>query len=312
MALKGTLHPYTPRLSAFEHSPPQSSFPTPTDSSLNTLLWIGGLGDGLLTVNYPTAIAQCLPSNWRIVEVLLSSSYSGWATGSLKRDAEEIGEAVKYFRGVRKEGKVVGIGHSTGCQGWMEVLVGPRNSGEKEEVGEKGVKLDGVILQAGVSDREALILELEKEDYDATNILAKRWVEEGRQDDVLPKTKATGLFGASMTAYRWLSLASPEKNGDDDYFSTDLPDEVLKRTFGRIGEKTRMAFLWGERDQFVPEWVDKEGVLERWMEIVEDGGGKVDRGVSGVVKGASHNLNGDSEEVVQELVRRVVRFLDTL
>lgn len=47
MAHSGTAHKYSEKLIAFEHA---GSHSKNKDGEKNTLLWIGGLGDGLLTV----------------------------------------------------------------------------------------------------------------------------------------------------------------------------------------------------------------------------------------------------------------------
>lgn len=47
MAYSGTAHKYSKKHIAFEHSGAHSKSNT---EKPNTLLWIGGLGDGLLTV----------------------------------------------------------------------------------------------------------------------------------------------------------------------------------------------------------------------------------------------------------------------
>lgn len=47
MAYSGTAHKYTENLIAFEHA---GAHLENKDAQPNTLLWIGGLGDGLLTV----------------------------------------------------------------------------------------------------------------------------------------------------------------------------------------------------------------------------------------------------------------------
>jgi hypothetical protein len=52
--------------------------------------------------------------------------------------------------------------------------------------------------------------------------------------------------------------------------------------------------------------------LERWTRIIREGGGVVDSQNGGVVPGAHHNLNGDPEEVVADLVKRVVGFVEGL
>lgn len=305
MAHSGTLHRYAERLVAFEHASP-SSRETPTTSPTHTLLWVGGLTDGLLTVKYPSAIANSLPTNWRIAEVLISSSYEGFATGSLKRDAVELAQAIKYFQDLRSAsgGKIVVMGHSTGCQDIMELVVG---------TGKALVHIDGAILQSGVSDREAFTSlaarqGVKKELYGLVD-RARGLVEKGKGDEVLPKEGnfMAQLLGTSLTAYRTLSLLA--KGGDDDYFSSDLEDSKLDRTFGAFPNETVLLILFGELDQYVPAEIDKEGLIGRWAHVVRRHGGTIDEEHSGVVKGAHHNLNGDPEGVVQDLVQRVLGFL---
>ncbi|KAL1592766.1 hypothetical protein SLS60_011182 [Paraconiothyrium brasiliense] len=304
MAHLGTLHLYTKKLPAFEHIPSNSP-----SRPQNTLLWIGGLSDGLLTVKYPTSISQALPKDWSLAEVLLSSAYDGWGTGSLARDAEEVGKCVAYFKSLRPSGKVVLMGHSTGCQDVMEYLVGAGNE-ERE-------RIDGAVLQAGLSDREgweAIVADdpALKESLEETIDLATKWVEAGDGDAILPKkgNKVLEMFESPCTAYRAYSLLV--KGGDDDYFSTDLEDETLEGTFGKIPSRTKVMFLWGSKDPYIPEAVDQESTLKRWAKIVKGGGGSVDEVNGGVIKGATHNLNDDPEDVVQELVGRVVRFVGGL
>ncbi|KAF2799341.1 DUF1749-domain-containing protein [Melanomma pulvis-pyrius CBS 109.77] len=307
MAHPGTLHRYNHPLVAFEHSPPQSSTTSPSTSPTHTLLWLGGLSDGLLTVQYPAAIARSLPPSWRLAEVLISSSYEGWATGSLKRDAQELAACVKYFQSLRGKagGKIVAMGHSTGCQDIMELCVG---------TGKGEVALDGAILQGGVSDREAFADMAAKQglkaEFDAVVQKARELVDEGRGGEIMRKAgNAMGdMLDSPMTAYRTLSLLS--KGGDDDYFSSDLEDAALQASFGAFPKETPLAFLLGELDPYVPAEVGKEELLGRWTRFVRSGGGVVDDVHGGVVKGAHHNLDGDPEEVVQELVRRVLGFLE--
>ncbi|KAH7385891.1 hypothetical protein BKA66DRAFT_63378 [Pyrenochaeta sp. MPI-SDFR-AT-0127] len=303
MAHTGTAHKYSKRLIAFEHSPSNTS--TPNDAP-HTLLWIGGLTDGLLTVPYPTSIAASLPSSWVLAEVLLSSSYKGWGTGSLMRDARELGECVKYFKKLRPGKRVVLMGHSTGCQDIMEYVVG------------KGAhtrpSLDGAILQGGVSDREAwadmLKGETEKEAYDAIVKKAKEMIDQGKDKEVMEPHMVSKELGGPMTAYRTYSLLA--SGGDDDYFSSDLSDEVFAKTFGKFPKSTPVCFLLGSEDPYVPKSIDKAALLQRWTKIIREGGGVVDDEDGGVVPGAHHNLDGDPEEVVQDLVKRVCGFVKGL
>lgn len=57
------------------------------------------------------------------------------------------------------------------------------------------------------------------------------------------------LLDSVMTAYRLKSLLS--KNGDDDYFSVDLPDEERKERFSGICVPTFV--LWNGDDEYVPD-----------------------------------------------------------
>lgn len=305
MANPGVLHRYNNRLVAFEHTAsPSNSSSEPT----NIILWIGGLGDGLLTVRYPRVIAASLRPEWTLAEVLLSSAYKGWGTSSLKRDARELGECVKYFKENRPGKKVMLMGHSTGCQDIMEYLVGEGSSARE------GV--DGIILQGGVSDREGWVDMVEKngwhDAFNETVTLAEKMVNDGNEREFLPREGSivSKEFGAPVTAYRTHSLLS--KGGDDDYFSSDLEDEVLKKTFGKIPSSTPVMFLLGSLDPYIPAQVSKEGLLTRWTEFVRGGGGIVDDTNGGIILGAHHNLNDDPESVVQDLSQRVNRFLKNL
>jgi pimeloyl-ACP methyl ester carboxylesterase len=305
MAHSGTLHKYNKKLVAFEHTSSKAS--NPSDPS-NTLIWIGGLGDGLLTVEYPTSIASSLPQDWTLAEVLLRSSYNGWATGRLSRDARELGECVKYFKDLRPGAKVVLMGHSTGCQDIMEYLVGPDAKNQPS--------VDGAILQGGVSDREAwddmLKTDEEKEQLRQIVETAKKMIDEGDEKGILP-TKGNMVaeaLGAPVTAYRTYSLLA--KAGDDDYFSSDLGDEVFEKTFGKVPKETSICFMLGSEDPYIPKSIDRKALLERWTNIIREGGGVADDKNGGVVDGAHHNLNGDPEEVVQDLVKRVCGFVEGL
>ncbi|CAO2651995.1 Nn.00g002780.m01.CDS01 [Neocucurbitaria sp. VM-36] len=300
MAHAGTAHRYSKRLIAFEHSP---SGAVSSNETPNTLLYIGGLTDGLLTVPYPTAIAASLPPSWVLAEVLLSSSYKGWGVCSLARDARELGECVQYFKTLRPGKKVVLLGHSTGCQDIMEYVVGKDS--------DKRPGIDGAILQGGVSDREAwadMLNEGEEKDvYDAIVKKAKDMIDQGKEKEVMETHMVSKELGAPMTAYRTYSLLAP--GGDDDYFSTDLSDDHFAKTFGAIPKSTPVCFLLGSDDPFVPASVDKDALLQRWTRIIREGGGVVDDEDGGVIPGGHHAFDTDPEEVVQDLVKRVCGFV---
>jgi Protein of unknown function (DUF1749) len=153
---------------------------------------------------------------------------------------------------------------------------------------------------------------MDSELYKSSCIAAQKMVDEGNGEEILPKKEMGDVFPAPCTAKRWLSLASPNHDGDDDYFSSDLSDEQLAKTFGELPRGSPLCILMSEKDEYVPKTVDKNGLIERWVAIVKRGEGIVDEVHSGVVQGASHNLGKDKEEIVEGLVRMVLGFLEGL
>jgi pimeloyl-ACP methyl ester carboxylesterase len=294
----GRLHRFSKRLVAFEHAKESSSPPH------NFLLWVGGLGDGLLTVSYPTILSQNLPSGWALAQVLLLSSYDGWGTRSLQKDVKELAQCVEYFRKLNPSGKIAIMGHSTGCQDVMEYVVGQGR--------EARPSIDGAILQAPVSDREVLVQSMPKESRESFTNMAREWTNSGRGDDVLPvSVVGKDFMRTATTAYRFLSLLSPNMDGDDDYFSSDLPEEKLRSTFGAF-KGTPLLVLFSGDDEYMPGSIDKKGLVAKWSKIVSEGGGIVDEEYGGIVEKAHHNLNDDGDEVVQDLVQRVYGFLERI
>lgn len=271
----------------------------------NVILWVGGLGDSMLTIDYPISLSHNLPDNWTLWEIGLSSSGLGWGTGSLQRDAQEIAKWVSHARySIAMGQKIVLMGHSTGCQDAMEYVTGKGH--------EQRPPIDGVILQAPVSDREALMMEdgIERNSIIA---MARAYIKEGRGDDVLPRKFGEAVFGMTpISAYRWLSLLSPDKDGDDDYFSSDLPVSKLRTTFGAFPKTTPLQILCSGIDEYVPASVNIQSLISFWTRIVKEGGGIVDEQNSGIIPKASHNLQGDDAKVLMELCTLVSRFVKNI
>jgi len=297
----GILHQYNnTKLTAFEHTPKPSS-----ESAKNIIIFIGGLFDGFMTVKYASKISDSLDPKWTLAEVLLSSSYAGWGTSSLVQDAKELHECVSYFKGIGKE-KVVLMGHSTGCQDTMEYLTGPGH-----EARLKNNKINGAIIQAPVSDREAFAVAYTPIDkYNKSITTAQELVSHGKGDEILPKFLWPEFLPAPITASRWLSLTTLD--GADDYFSSDLKDEQLRKTFGNLPKETKLCILFSGSDEYVPETIDKKAVMERWIGFVKESGASIDESHSGILDGAAHNLNTSDAAVVDGLVKRVIGFLSGL
>ncbi|KAJ5683287.1 Fusarinine C esterase sidJ [Penicillium macrosclerotiorum] len=325
----GILHQYASRLVAFEYtSPAQASKP-------NSLIFVGGLTDGFNTVPYVSTLATALQdSDWSLFSILLTSSYNGFGTSSLDQDVEEIGQCVQFIRDLKSDhlsGKIVVMGHSTGSQDVLHYLYAP-NPVPKTEI-DLGLQyltrpaIDGAIMQAPVSDREATLLKLKTANepnevrgaYDQLVDAAKRqpWTPDGH-DSLLPldMTARLGLpGGAPISARRFLSLVSPDSPAipsQDDLFSSDLNEMRLQETFGVIGTRgllnSKLCALYSGSDEYCPPWVDKQHLMQRWKQATEAGGTPWDEN-SGVISGASHNAKDVGQK---DLVDRVLRYLKSV
>lgn len=200
------------------------------------------------------------------------------------------------------------MGHSTGSQDVMHYLVSPETEKEKEQGGRP--KIDGGILQSCVSDREGFVMTMPPGAYAKACAVASKMVEDGHGEDILPHDATDDYMGGVISARRWLSLASPgpKHAGQDDYFSSDLSDERLRATFGRMSlSGARISLLYGSEDQYVPAYVDKHALVPKWEGFIRESGGVVDEG-SGILNGANHTLLDVRDEVMNDLVGRVVGF----
>jgi alpha-beta hydrolase superfamily lysophospholipase len=93
--------------------------------------------------------------------------------------------------------------------------------------------------------------------------------------------------------------------GDDDFFSSDLGEEEVKRIWG--GLKRPVLILPSEEDEWVPKGVDVEGLLRTWMTACGEG---IASEEIGVIPGANHRV--DEEEGQKWMAERVIRFLKWL
>ncbi|CAG8005000.1 unnamed protein product, partial [Penicillium nalgiovense] len=156
----GVLHHCTETLVAFEYT--RSHVPKP-----HTLVFVGGLGDSLGSVDYLSDVVRALdPSQWSVFSLILSCAGGGWGMGRLGKDIDELSQCVSYIRKYKEPqfgaGKVVIMGHSTGSQDVMHYINCP-NPRMAHPVFDRHWKplvrepVDGAILQAPVSDREGIL-----------------------------------------------------------------------------------------------------------------------------------------------------------
>jgi alpha-beta hydrolase superfamily lysophospholipase len=242
---------------------------------------------------------------------------------------EEISTAIQYIRDSVTQSPntpVVIMGHSTGCQDVMHYLCSPTSS--KETAGPSGAAgagarswISGAVMQAPVSDREAILHSVNTEQktktaYDASMAIADQTPRDKYSTTILPTDVSKHIVGpAPINITRFLSLASPASPAHpsmDDYFSSDLSDHHLGRTFGRIGAATHfqsdrkhVLVLESGSDEAVPASIDKELLLSRWRKATEAGSDSATLSPDSlVVPHAKHDISGTS------LDARTARLVD--
>eukprot|EP01134_Creolimax_fragrantissima_P007850 CFRG7850T1 len=279
MEITGNLFTYGDRgLVAFE-SPA-------TDNDVNRLgymVFLGGLGDGLLAVEYvPDLIDTVGPLGWSVVQPILSSSYTAYGHLSIANDVRDIDDLLTTLFDRHKcqcgsAPKFILLGHSTGCQDIISFLRSGRNTSH----------ISKAILQAPVSDRE-YISTLENASRCLT--IAKSMVAEGKALEFMPRDS----WDIPITAERYASLAG--RMTPDDMFSSDLTDEELTNIFGHVTIPTLWVF--GLDDEYVPAFVDKVKMGERieWSMPCSNS-------VLFFVQGGNHALEGKSSTFCAEVHR---------
>ncbi|KAH9884574.1 hypothetical protein F4778DRAFT_774588 [Xylariomycetidae sp. FL2044] len=260
----------------------------------NALVFIGGLGDGPHTVFYPRAIAQHLEAQpelgYSVFEFRLKSSFMGFGFARLADDVADISSLVKYLRGIGKQ-KIVLMGHSTGSQDCMEYT---SSSYDKEPV-------EGYILQAPASDRDALASETGVAQLDESVEVARKMIANGEGHQRMPLRHMPDSFkDTPISATRFYALAA--KDGEDNYFSPDLSTETVRPYWSRIDKP--LLILHSENDEFVPRTVEKGPLIKSWMSLCRPG---IASELSGIIPGASHRVEEPGAE--EWLAKTVVQFL---
>lgn len=172
------------RLTAFETGPTEST---------ETVVFIGGLGDGFNAVPFLEPLEKQLTKlNYSLIQVQLSSSNQGYGTSNLQTDSKELDLLVTYLKDKRGKTKVIFLGHSTGCQDcyWHN------------KYGKTSQHIAGYILQAPVSDREHFKANLPN--FEKTLDLAIKYRKEGKGQELLPRDS----FDAPITADRFFSFSA--------------------------------------------------------------------------------------------------------
>ncbi|KAK4459004.1 hypothetical protein QBC42DRAFT_275406 [Cladorrhinum samala] len=277
-------------LQAFQHPSSNSS-----QSPSNALVFVPGLGDRAVSIPYTRRLSASLPPSYTLFEPSLSSASSAFGYSSLSQDAAELQSFVTYLRTHLSISKIILMGHSTGCQDCLEYVL---TYGEEPKD-----RVDGIVLQGPVSDREAINMTCDRIQVEESIKAAEDMMQTGRMNEVMQSASLPeGWRGSPVTAYRWLSLAA--KGGHDDYFSSDLSDDKLENIWGRLRQP--VLILPSGKDEWVPELIDVEVMVERWKRFCPEG---IASELSGLIPGANHRVEG-AEEGERWLVDRVVKFLE--
>ena len=173
-----------------------------------------------------------------MIQPILRSSYCQFGTQTLDTDVEDLNNLVKFLKETRgNDIQVSIIGHSTGCQIAVHFC---KTSQFAKDCIEK------IILQAPVSDREAMVMETSGEYVEKLISNANKCVENGESDQIVHM-----LYGiAPLTAQRTLDLYS--KNGLDDMFSSDLTLNELNSRLDHMKSFQTLISISLE-DQYVPK-----------------------------------------------------------
>ncbi|KAM3447051.1 hypothetical protein MY3296_009095 [Beauveria thailandica] len=282
-----TVHPYKSRVKG------ACAYELGATAAKNAVIFIGGLFDGPHTVPYirtvSNFVAEADDVDYSIFEIRMRSSFTGFGTSSLKEDVEDISALVKYLRSIGRQ-KVVLFGHSTGCQDCMEYA-------DYEKHGSSPV--DGFVIQAPVSDREAL-----KNDFANFNELlavSEKMIADGQEKEYVPARLVPAGFDVPITAYRLHSLLA--KGGDDDYFSSDLDQATREKFWGRFTKP--VLVLHSEDDEYVPAHVSQDALRKLYRAA-----SSLVSPLSGSIPDATHAVANTAGQ--EWLAKTVVKFLQRL
>ena len=286
--MKGELSVYAGNRVVFRSGPPRSA------PVRGYVVFIGGLSDGLLATPYVDALGRALASRgYEFMQPLLSSSYNGYGTSSLNTDAKEISELVRCVRNKDPKGRIILMGHSTGTQDAVAYCAAHHSRRNKSEISAPSPRVDAVVLQAPVSDREWMQADSPSK-RERFMKLSKELISRGCSQSLLPRE----ANHVPITAYRYRSLASV--GGDDDMFSSDLSDAELRNRLQVIDVPA--LFIFRARISTFLTHVDAKHLAKKMTAAVGP------KARACVLPHANHECKGDDN--IAQLVAKVVSFVD--
>ena len=254
-------------LTVYKNDPTLVMFTSGPDvrDSEGTVVFVGGLTDGPMGLAYLPALAVALEAKrWRLCQPTLSSSYLGFGVSDLDKDVEELDLVVDRILASANVPEnenahaVALVGHSTGCQDIVHFL----------KRGRLKNAITAAVLQAPVSDREAMCMEHGEEAIEAANASARLMMASGDGDAFMPR-RTPGAFGAPVTAARYFSLSG--RMTLDDMFSSDLTERELTEKIGHMGHESAPKSLWvrSADDEYAPA-SKREGGSARFEKLDEN------------------------------------------
>jgi pimeloyl-ACP methyl ester carboxylesterase len=205
---------------------------------------------------------------------------------SVTQDVEELDALLGTI-----DGRVVLIGHSTGCQDIAAYLKSGAGRG----------RVTGAVMQGAVSDRQAMGMECGDEAVAAAAGRAAALVSRGDGEQLMPRD-TPGVFNTPITAARYASLAG--RMTADDMFSGDLSDLDLAAQLGHMtsarGAGVQLLWAFSGSDEYVPDSVKEDGYQTLASRISAAAAASATSGGVGpsisshvVIEGGSHSLDGE-------------------
>jgi len=236
------------------------------------VILIGGLTDGLLSLSYAAPLGEALSKQYNVslVQVLLSSSYSGFGCSSLEEDAQDLKKLLHYLHSKNPNVSLFLLGHSTGCQDIMWFL--------KHHHASCKAPIVAGILQAPVSDREYFL----PKDPSLNSLLdeVRSLCEQGKPNQLLSRR----LLDVPITAYRLCSLL--DRLGDDDFFSFDMTIEERKKAFGTLPPSVSIYPVFGEKDEAT---IDNTSMIPTLGEAFKQSSPQIQKWF--MIKNANHSIS---------------------
>ena len=225
----------------------------------NKLIFIPGLTDTMGVVPYLPSLASVLNDlEYSLIQFVKCSDLGGFGTSSLEGDAQEIAQLAEPLL-TRSDspctGKLVLMGHSTGCQDVVTFLSEERLN---LKTGQQ-ILVHGGICQAPVSDSEYFDSH-DGSQNSAREVLSKsqECVKQGLPGALLDRShispvrtsvkgrgegNSAAVLTPAFTAYRFASLNG--HHGDDDLFSSYLDSEGIVRTLQPALHRAPLLMLFG-------------------------------------------------------------------